>query len=61
MLIAVIAVLAIFATVVLLACCKVSGDCARQEEEKHPCGTCVRWYEYNGVDDDCPRRNADGK
>lgn len=21
-----------------------------------PCETCVRWYECNGVDDDCPLR-----
>lgn len=41
--------------VIVWACCKVSGDCAREEEE-HPCASCVRWSECNGVDDECPRR-----
>jgi hypothetical protein len=34
-------------------------DCRRNEsqEEEHPCDTCVRWGECNGVDEDCPRRD----
>lgn len=49
-----------FAVATLLACCKVSGECSRQEEKEHPCETCVRWSECNGVDDDCPRRKDHG-
>ena len=26
------------------------------EEEENPCDTCTRWYECNGVDEECPRR-----
>lgn len=46
--------------VIVLACCKVSGDCSRAEEED-PCGTCLRWSECNGVDENCPWRAEDGK
>ena len=28
----------------------------KMEEDEHPCGTCVRWSECNGVDDECPWR-----
>ncbi len=49
---------AVFAVpVVILACCKVSGKCAREEEREDPCHDCLRWDECNGVDDGCPRRN----
>ena len=40
--------------VIILACCKVSGDCSRQDEKEHPCETCPRWSECNGVDEQCP-------
>lgn len=43
-------------SMVILVCCKVSGDCSRQREKEEPCETCVRWEECNGVDDDCPIR-----
>lgn len=40
---------------IALACCKVSGDCSRQEEQdQDPCETCNRWSECNGVDSNCP-------
>lgn len=49
--------LALFA---IWACCRVSGECAREEENRKPkedpCETCLRWEECNGVDQDCPRR-----
>lgn len=41
---------------IVMACCNVSGRCTEQEEE-HPCDSCLRWYECNGVDEDCPLRN----
>lgn len=50
-------IIAFFITigVIILACCKVSGDCSRQEEqEQDPCETCNRWSECNGVDSNCP-------
>ena len=56
MIIAIIVIAAI-AVLVALACCKVSGRCSREEEE-HPCQTCVRWEECNGVDESCPRRGG---
>ena len=43
--------------VIVLACCKVSGASSRQEEKRDPCTSCLRWYECNGVDEDCPWRN----
>lgn len=51
---------------IMLACCKVSGDCARAEEMlearmaamKDPCETCLRWSECNGVDEQCPHRKG---
>lgn len=53
--------IAIIACVVLVvvtvfACCKVSGECSRKEEQADPCVNCVRWSECNGVDNDCPWR-----
>ena len=53
-------VLSVICLAVVLACCKVSGDCARLEEQAHPCDTCVRWSECNGVDENCPRRRNNG-
>lgn len=47
--------LAVIAVLVVLACCRVSGDCAREEEQVHPCENC------NGVDEGCPWRKEDGK
>ena len=47
----------LLAALAIMACCKVSGDCARQEEQEDPCEKCLRWSECNGVDEDCPWRN----
>lgn len=55
MIIAIIAFI-LFAALVVAACCKVSGDCSRQEEKDDPCVSCHRWYECNGVDKNCPWR-----
>ena len=41
--------------VIVMACCTVSGRGTQQEEE-HPCASCPRWDECNGVDEDCPLR-----
>lgn len=51
-------VLAVFPILIVLACCRVSGQCSRQEEKEmeHHCENCVRWSECNGVDDECPWR-----
>lgn len=49
----------VMTVVTILACCKVSGDCAREEEKEHPCENCQRWSECNGVDDQCPWRKKD--
>ena len=54
MIIAIIVAVALVALTVM-ACCKVSGDCARKEEN-NPCDSCLRWPECNGVDEDCPWR-----
>lgn len=51
-----IIVCVLLAVLVIMACCKVSGDCARQEEQEDPCEKCLRWSECNGVDEDCPWR-----
>ena len=48
--------LLLLTAMVVWACCKVSADCTREEEEEHPCANCLRWSECNGVDDDCPIR-----
>lgn len=53
----------------VLACCKVSGDCARAEEilearmatMKDPCESCLRWSECNGVDEQCPHRKGNAQ
>lgn len=46
----------------VLSFCKVSGDCAREEERQaameEPCETCLRWSECNGVDEQCPHRKG---
>ena len=52
----------ILAAVLFYACCVQSGKDARKEEE-HPCDSCLRWDECNGVDEYCPNRsnkNNDG-
>ena len=49
------------AVILFYACCKISGDCAREEEREHPCTYCQRWGECNGVDEECPWRCDDGK
>ena len=36
-----------------------SGTISRQEEKEHPCETCPRWSECNGVDEQCPWRKKD--
>ena len=54
-----IVVICIVAAVTIMACCKVSGDCDREEEKKFPCENCQRWDECNGVDDHCPWRKKD--
>lgn len=51
---------AVIITVILYASCWQSGTISRQEEEKYPCETCVRWTECNGVDEECPWRKRDG-
>ena len=50
----------VFVALVFAACCKVSGDCARQEEQKDHCESCLRWPECNGVDEECPWRAVNG-
>lgn len=47
----------VLVVVTVWSCCKVSGNCSRQEEQADPCVNCVRWSECNGVDKDCPWRN----
>lgn len=50
---------------IVLACCKVSGDCAREEErlaaKEDPCESCLRWSECNGVDEQCPHRKENAE
>lgn len=41
---------------IIMAFCKVSGICARKEEQEDCCDGCLRWPECNGVDEDCPWR-----
>lgn len=53
----IIIILAAVVAGIVIACCKVSGECSRQEEQEDPCASCVRWPECNGVDNDCPWRN----
>lgn len=53
----VIIVCGLIAALIIVASCKVSGDCTRQEEQEDPCLLCLRWPECNGVDEDCPLRN----
>lgn len=43
----------------LMAYCEAENDIAEEEKEKqaervNPCDTCLRWFECNGIDDDCP-------
>lgn len=52
----VIIIFAVVAIITLFACCKISGECSRLEEQADPCVNCVRWSECNGVDKDCPWR-----
>lgn len=52
---------ALLLVLLIAACCKVSGKCSREEEQRDPCVTCLRWGECNGVDEDCPWRAEDGK
>lgn len=34
-----------------------ADDIAEEEAERdNPCGTCLRWFECNGIDDECPLR-----
>jgi hypothetical protein len=35
-----IIVCGLLSALVIVACCKVSGDCARQEEQEDPCSWC---------------------
>ena len=28
----------------------------KEQEQDCPCESCVRWYECNGIDDECPRK-----
>ena len=46
-------IIILLAALPLLVFCKPRNEHA-QEREKDPCGSCVRWSECNGVDDDCP-------
>lgn len=51
----------VFVIVPVIACCKVSGQCSREEENhpvsdspaSSPCDSCLRWPECNGVDESC--------
>ena len=52
--------LAVIVMLLVLACCRVSGDRAREEEQAHPCEGCARWGECNGVDEECPWRERHG-
>ena len=55
---------AAFSLLVVFAACKVSGDCAREEEtleEECACENCLRWSECNGVDEQCPHRKVNGE
>ena len=49
-------IIAVVAVLGIVVCCKVSGKCSREEEQRDPCVTCLRWGECNGVDEDCPWR-----
>lgn len=52
----------IFTFIFILAVCAavlaMLADYDKQEDKpqkkKDPCECCLRWYECNGVDDDCP-------
>lgn len=53
-----IALLLIVALAVL-AYYDAADDIAEEEKEKqaervNPCDTCLRWFECNGIDEDCP-------
>ena len=54
-----ILLLFLFALIVALGSCKVSGDWAEEEEDSSYCECCVRWSECNGVDEECPWRCDD--
>ena len=45
---------------VVAGCCKVSGECSRQEEQEDPCASCPRLSECKGVSDAYPWRCDDG-
>lgn len=45
----------VFTLLFLLVAAALCILCGRADEPKDdPCGTCVRWEECNGVDEDCP-------
>lgn len=54
-------VLAVIFLLLIMPCCKASGDYNRIMEKEDPCDNCLRWEECNGVDKDCPWRDEDGK
>ncbi len=43
--------------VLFYACFVLSGKYDREEEREHPCDTCLRWSECNGVDENCQVTN----
>ena len=39
----------------LLSYYDAADDIAEEEAERdNPCDTCLRWFECNGIDDECP-------
>ena len=54
----VVFVLGVLFLLMIMACCKASGDYDRQLEKEKHCYTCLRWEKCNGEDKDCPRRNG---
>ncbi len=37
---------------------RIRGD-TQEDQEEDPCEKCLRWSECNGVDEDCPIKEAD--
>ena len=51
-------IILVVAAAALLAVTKMSGTCARHEEQEDPCEACLRWWECSGVDEACPFRKG---
>ena len=52
----IVTVVLVLTLILRLAMNAIKKKLRKKEEDEHPCGTCVRWCECNGVDDDCPWR-----